>query len=188
MKRALKNYAGLKSNKLTAIELIERVNDKTYWLFKCDCGNEKKIIASKVFDKKSPTKSCGCAMQSKTKKTDDSRALKQLYKNYKRNANKRNYVFCLQEYSFKKITSLNCFYCGSEPKNISKYDLSIYKYNGIDRVNNDLGYLESNCVPCCKICNSAKGTMKVQDFYTWIKNISDFIKINIIKNETYNII
>lgn len=44
-----------------------------------------------------------------------------------------------------------------------------YTYNGIDRVNNDIGYIKNNCIPCCKICNRAKNSMSYDDFLNWIK-------------------
>ena len=31
-----------------------------------------------------------------------------------------------------------------------------YLYNGIDRIDNKLGYIKGNMTPCCKICNHAK--------------------------------
>ncbi len=51
---------GDKYNKLTAIRFIERKNgSRQYWLFKCDCGNEKIIEGSSV--KVGSSKSCGCS-------------------------------------------------------------------------------------------------------------------------------
>jgi hypothetical protein len=32
----------------------------------------------------------------------------------------------------------------------------VIEYNGIDRVDNEKGYLVENCVPCCFTCNSLK--------------------------------
>ena len=50
---------GDKYNKLTAIRFDhQNKHGKSYWLFKCDCGNTKVIIASNV--KCGNTKSCGC--------------------------------------------------------------------------------------------------------------------------------
>lgn len=36
--------------------------------------------------------------------------------------------------------------------------------NGIDRVDNSLGYVADNCVPCCEACNRAKLQMSSTDF------------------------
>ena len=50
--------AGQKYNLLTAVEFVERRNGKPYWLFRCDCGNEKVIWAGNVTN--GHVKSCGC--------------------------------------------------------------------------------------------------------------------------------
>ena len=52
------DIAGQKFNRLTAIKFDKRINNKTYWLFKCDCGNDKVIVTHAV--KSGNTKSCGC--------------------------------------------------------------------------------------------------------------------------------
>jgi hypothetical protein len=43
----------------------------------------------------------------------------------------------------------HCYYCGG-PLPLSGC--------GVDRKNNDLGYIPGNCIPCCTICNSIKGS------------------------------
>lgn len=50
--------AGEKHNKLTAIRFIEKRNCRSYWLFQCDCGNQKVICGSNVTN--GHIKSCGC--------------------------------------------------------------------------------------------------------------------------------
>ncbi len=49
--------SGQKFNKLLALSL-HHTNGKSYWLFRCDCGNEKVANASAV--KSGAIKSCGC--------------------------------------------------------------------------------------------------------------------------------
>lgn len=39
-----------------------------------------------------------------------------------------------------------------------------YIYNGVDRMNNSLGYINKNCVSCCKICNYMKLEMSISEF------------------------
>lgn len=46
-----------------------------------------------------------------------------------------------------------------------------YVYNGIDRVDNTKGYTIDNVVPCCGICNMAKGKLNQQEFQNWIKRV-----------------
>ena len=47
-----------KFGKLTAIQKVQSKKGKTYWLCKCECGNEKEIQTSHLMDGR--TKSCGC--------------------------------------------------------------------------------------------------------------------------------
>ena len=56
-----KNYkdeTGKRFNMLVFLRFNSRKNKRTYWLCKCDCGNEKVIESSGVKDGK--IKSCGC--------------------------------------------------------------------------------------------------------------------------------
>lgn len=68
------------------------------------------------------------------------------------------------EQAFKLITS-SCLYCGYTPK----WPTSRV---GIDRVDNSIGYIEGNCVPCCFTCNSAKGTLSLQEFKNWVLRVA----------------
>src|SRR3990172_197309 len=85
-------------------------------------------------------------------------ALNKLLLHYKNNAKKRNLRFELSMDEFIKITKSDCHYCGDEPNREykEKRNNGGYIYNGIDRVNNSLGYILDNCVPCCEVCNKAK--------------------------------
>jgi hypothetical protein len=56
---------------------------------------------------------------------------------------------------FINITTKECYYCGREGP------------NGIDRIDNEIGYQSDNCVPCCKHCNYVKGNLSNEDFNTW---------------------
>jgi 5-methylcytosine-specific restriction endonuclease McrA len=46
-----------------------------------------------------------------------------------------------------------------------------YIYNGIDRIDNERGYLPDNAVPCCKRCNQAKADMAIDEFKGWLSDI-----------------
>lgn len=101
-------------------------------------------------------------------------ALNSLFHSYKLGAKKRNLEFNIDKEYFENITKQNCHYCNSEPSNKienKNHPNSGYVYNGIDRLNNDLGYNIENCVPCCKNCNLAKRTMSSKDFYDWISKL-----------------
>jgi len=100
-----------------------------------------------------------------------------LLNSYTREAQERGYVWKLTIEQFKEITSKNCYYCGLEPKQISHGKSRMngnYEHNGIDRKNNDIGYIYENCVPCCKECNFAKRKMKETDFINMVKRIYEY--------------
>jgi len=44
-------------------------------------------------------------------------------------------------------------------------------YTGIDRVDNSKGYIPTNVVPCCGVCNFMKGRLGLDIFLTQIKRI-----------------
>ena len=101
-----------------------------------------------------------------------------LMDSYIRNAKKNNRKFDITQKEFGKLTSSKCHYCSSLPSMIKrggKYNQKSvwgnYQYNGIDRVDNSIGYVKSNCVPCCVICNRAKNKMTYNDFMCYINRI-----------------
>lgn len=57
MNHDFKDETGNKYGKLTVIAL-DHVNNKAYWLCKCECGNTKVVCGDKL--RSGNTKSCGC--------------------------------------------------------------------------------------------------------------------------------
>ena len=47
-------------------------------------------------------------------------------------------------------------------------------HSGVDRKNNSLGYLPSNVVACCTVCNHAKRDMTYEEFLSWIDRLLAF--------------
>jgi len=95
---------------------------------------------------------------------------KQLFNNYRYQNPKRGVIFNLNEEEFYSLTSGSCFYCGSKPLQVisGPNTNGEYRYNGIDRLDNQKGYEFGNCVPCCKKCNQAKGVMGLAEFIDFI--------------------
>jgi 5-methylcytosine-specific restriction endonuclease McrA len=90
-----------------------------------------------------------------------SKGVRKLYWRYKKQAADRGYEFELSKDLFTSLVlSPKCFYCLRDAYQIT-YDTTVL---GIDRKDNSVGYKESNCVPCCKECNYAKGKMSFRDF------------------------
>lgn len=65
--------------------------------------------------------------------------------------------------AFELITS-KCAYCDFTP------DWPNTRV-GIDRVDNNKDYNKDNCVPCCFICNSAKGSRTLEEFKIWVEEV-----------------
>lgn len=82
------------------------------------------------------------------------------YNSYKkRAANNSNFKNeeMISKTEFDLIVFNDCHYCGKKGP------------NGIDRNDNSKGYINGNCVPCCKHCNYVKGDLSIKDFNTWTK-------------------
>lgn len=62
-----------------------------------------------------------------------------------------------------------CIYCDFKPEWPNQRV-------GIDRVDNFIGYVPSNCVSCCATCNSAKGQLSVDEFKQWILRVYNKLK------------
>ena len=139
----------------------------------CACGNVAQVSLSRLGLGKA--KSCGClrraVMESNISKYEA--GFRATLRVYKQSAKERGLDFSLSEDCFKEITQSDCTYCGQEPSQFQTR-FSEFKYNGIDRVDNSLGYVDGNCVPCCKLCNRMKDVMSVEEFKDHVKSILDF--------------
>jgi hypothetical protein len=88
--------------------------------------------------------------------------LNEIFGAYKRNAAKRKngIDFKLSKREFEYLIQMDCHYCGAEPSNVMRKKrvtkIPGYRYNGIDRIDNDKGYQLDNVVPCCMWCNRMK--------------------------------
>lgn len=167
----MKNYTGARSGCLIAISFAYIKSKKTYWNFKCDCGSDKVIRICNVFSGK--TKSCGCLNHlTKTLIPSVDKSFKELIRVYKKSAKERNLMFDISDKIIYETSQQNCHYCGSVPfKNIIVKNHLPFIYNGIDRKDNNIGYLINNILPCCEICNKAKRNLSYIDFIDWIKKI-----------------
>jgi 5-methylcytosine-specific restriction endonuclease McrA len=73
---------------------------------------------------------------------------------------------------FIKISSSVCYYCGSLPSNLHKYNhYTPYLYNGLDRLDPSGGYIADNIVPCCWRCNRMKSNMTHDEFLGVLRTI-----------------
>lgn len=72
---------------------------------------------------------------------------------YKKGARQRNIEFSLSKDEFKEFWQKRCTYCDSQVKTI-----------GLDRVDNNVGYIIENVVSCCEICNRMKRNLTRESF------------------------
>ena len=91
-----------------------------------------------------------------------SKTLDGVYRGYKKNAKTKKIDFTLTKDFFKTHWQDNCFYCGETLERV-----------GFDRVDNLVGYIVGNVVPCCPDCNWMKGTMAQKSFITKCVQIAD---------------
>ena len=135
------------------------------WDCSCSCGNEVKNIRGKSLSN-GDKKSCGCG-------TRDDGFKKYQYQKYMESAKKRNYEFILTLDEFALLIQSSCYYCGIEPyRDVSVKRTGKFLVNGIDRIDNTLGYSKENCVACCTTCNSAKGSLSQSEFIEWAHRLS----------------
>ncbi len=99
-----------------------------------------------------------------------------LYDEYNNSATRRNYNFELSVEEFYKIKSNKCYLCGKQNSETHS--------NGIDRIDNFIGYEYDNCKPCCGTCNYLKLNYELYSILTTLLNICKnyCINLKIIKN------
>jgi len=102
--------------------------------------------------------------------------IKRYYSDYEVSARKRGLLFDLEFEAFSELVSKPCEYCDA---------LSECEVNGIDRVNNDFGYVLENVVPCCSTCNKMKCDYTLEEFKQHIIRIYE--KLSIMKLPTITV-
>lgn len=172
----MKDHTGKQYGRLTVVSFTGK--DKSgncIWKCICSCGKSTFSQAG-ILPRR---KSCGCQRQEdlKKRKTKSGSAFRRLFDRYQDNAQSRGIEFCLTPDDVRALTKMPCFYCGIEPSQIMlSQSGESYVYNGIDRADNNRGYLLSNCVPCCGFHNRMKGAMSQQSFIEAILRMADFMR------------
>jgi len=174
-----KNEIGNRYGRLVVISQVEgRKYNQLIWLCQCDCGNTKEITGNSL--RRGHTQSCGCFQkEQKVKKLGlggSEYGLNRYYRAIKRGAESRGYSFNLTKEQVKILSAKNCFYCGCPPSNGTwtsnhRKHREPFIYNGIDRIDNSIGYEINNVVTSCKKCNYAKNKFSVYEFKDWITRV-----------------
>lgn len=174
------NIIGQKFGRLVVLEEYSKrtPNGHKKYVCQCDCGNTH--ITSGESIRRGSSKSCGCLRKeykpSNYNENRKQQILKDLYHStIVKRCKSKGWVDFIGFELFKNIVQSNCKYCGVEP--ISRVDDRSNKnnkflmVNGVDRIDSDLGYTKENSVSCCKVCNSAKNNMPVDEFKSWVKRV-----------------
>ena len=138
---------------------------------KCSCGTIKVLSLNSLRMKKAM--SCGCLSKelvSRKRLSDEDRVRNSLIQEYKNSASQRKLTYDLDDETLFTLIKSNCHYCGKPPSKPHR-KCETFLYNGLDRVDNSIGYIESNVVPCCYICNKMKGELSVEVFLEHLNNI-----------------
>lgn len=158
-------------------------------LCKCVCGNTKSFLCESFICKNEldRAKSCGCTKTfvngiNAQKRRKPESVYRYVYEQYQSSAKTRNIDFNLSKEEHLKIIKQNCYYCGSEPelkqphRGKGKYVGVPVPYNGIDRIDSNVGYEIDNCVSCCTKCNYMKSDMDVSQFREHILKIANYLQ------------
>jgi hypothetical protein len=161
---------------------------KKRWYCQCNCGKIKLVDAGNLIN--GSVQSCGCLKAElskergmarrgiKTKPPGASNRTTLVY-NYKANAKNRGYSMNLSDEQIINLASENCHYCNRPINHIYRdnvlWDIT---YNGIDRMDNNIGYEIENCVACCSMCNRMKLNYSYEDFLKFIEAIYDHLGLS----------
>lgn len=175
-----KELIGKRFGSLTVIGHIYTEQSKRVflWVCKCDCGKEVKVRNTRIRN----SKGCGkCAMvlvnkqKNKLFEQPHYSLKRRLYLAYKKNAMTEHKDFNLTMKDCFKLFENECYYCGELPKPTkSKKGNSVdglFLRNGIDRLDNSIGYVLNNVVSCCDTCNYGKHIKGHDEFLSWIEKI-----------------
>lgn len=162
---------GKKFGLLTIVSKRIIKNHRGFYNCLCDCG-KMHIVRSDTLNrgKNGAIISCGCY---RGKREKGLASFNMCYKTYKERANLKNLSFKLDKNTFKNLITQNCYYCNSLPSNRSGHHQNngYFMYNGLDRINNNIGYELNNLLSCCKRCNIAKNNQDLKTFIEWIKKL-----------------
>jgi len=153
--------------------VLSRVKGPT-WSCLCSCGRVQNTSGYNLRTGKS--KKCRHCCKNNILPEGEA-AFNFTFNSYKRSATKRGYEWAISREEFRILTQGNCQYCGIPPS--TRYGAcaaqrlnGVFIGNGIDRVENSVGYTLDNCVPCCKNCNFMKHESSLDDFKERVLRIS----------------
>lgn len=178
MSRRLVDIRGKRFGRLIVIKRdLNPLGYGVYWITQCDCGGEKSVHGYSLTH--GLTRSCGCLRREvgqrniRTNRRNSGHPLRSLLRIYKYQADRKKLVWTLTDEEFFALVIRDCHYCSSPPAFTPWVQFENIKIaaNGVDRMDNEKGYISENSVPCCKVCNRAKLTMDYESFIRFLENL-----------------
>lgn len=170
----LKTYLQDKANgdKLGEAKFFGVYKDTAY--FFCSC---EELFTRKLSGSFRGTDFLTCKQCTANRRKNDDWGYRGVFKRMRHDAERRGIEFHLTLEHLKDLIGQSCHYCGVEGMNSIGYKSKVgetdtFSYNGLDRIDSDGHYTIDNVVPCCPICNRAKGTTSYVDFLAWIDRLS----------------
>ena len=132
----------------------------------CDCGEKTTVLRPNLDT--GATTSCGCYKVESQSLQPGLAARNQVIGQYKFSARRRNLAYAISNDEMDIFLLNRCHYCNAPPSRTKSTPAGSFIYNGIDRVDNDRGYVMGNVVTCCADCNYAKRLLSYDDFITHV--------------------
>lgn len=185
------------------LTVVGRVVGTGKFLCKCDCGGEGRY--NKNLLESGGIVSCGCYNREKCRIAGPDAAWAAWCRYLRSQSSHRLLVFELTDERIEQLCSSACSYCGIAPQpwegakrqyvasSLSKKctpdmefaETKIIHINGLDRIDSNLGYTETNVAPCCETCNKAKLAMPLDVFKQWVTKVYNHLVINGGRNTEY---
>lgn len=179
MRRKIKILEGMIFGKLVTVRPSQNKGPggRILWVCLCDCGVEVDVRPSQLIaeNPNSWKRHCGCVMTQRDRLVNVEK-----YTNFHKTmvryivgAEKRGIEWGLSVEESMGLFTSECHYCGCPPATLG-YRIKTQQpilYNGIDRLDSRMGYFSDNCVSCCSRCNHAKGSMHIDEFLKFIKEV-----------------
>lgn len=151
-----------------------KCGDHALWECVCVCGKVSYQRSGGL--RRGTSTNCGClrTYAHNSYADDDDRAYVGRFNTYREGAKRRGLPFELDLAEFITITKLPCTYCGSPPSLKVRRDRvrrPTPYMSGLDRIDNDKGYVQGNCAPCCTWCNEMKLHRTAESFLAHVEKI-----------------
>jgi len=158
-----------------------------YWRLRCICVNEYEAATGNLryghirscgyLNKEVVTRNARLYATPASTKPPGVAAFNQVLAVYKKGARGKGCAWKLAKEEFRSLIYGDCHYCGTppsrmhRPRRASGNKAPGIVVNGVDRVDNEIGYTIDNCVSCCYQCNISKRSRSKEDFLDWVARV-----------------